>query len=876
MNIITKLTLRYLKENRQRTLTTIVGVIISVAMITAIPTLLASVIDMGRRQSMRDAGKWHAAFYSIPAGDVSRISQDKNTASVAIIKPLGYAEFKESRSYNKSFLYFAALDDTAIDNFRVELVDGRLPLHENEIALSDSVGKEGGVIYKIGDKLDVVIGQRVVPADSNRPEQILTQREYPPYAPGGSEPLEVFIPEQSRTYTITGFVTAGLLENYPAVGFLALSALDEASLASDEIVDVAFTWKHVNKQANTETNRLAGSLGLNAEQVGYNSELLRYYGILSDNNLQVLYGVGTTMMVLILIGSIALIYNAFAISVVERSRQFGVMASVGATRTQKRTAILTEAMLIGMVAIPIGLIAGTWGIGLTLGLLEPFFAVVFGTRSETLQLVVSPAAILISAGVAVVTLLISAWLPSKHAASVTPIDSIRMSKDIRLKSKDVNTSDLTRHLFGFEAELGLKNLKRNGRRYAVIIFSLVISIVLFLGITAFTKYGFSAASTRVVELKYPVQVRIISDIDPVEKQGYLRQISRLDGVTDAALIETVPMAGQLATKYLNPKLVQYLSTSNSALLDPTLISYSLDLLDAEDFNNYLAENQITHFPSEAGEAFPVVLVNAKMTPFGSNLQPTETFAIPRGEILKFGFLRDDAELVYETSFLIAAIASKDIIDLGIPNYEPRMLLIGNRDAFYEWKPNPDWDQNWNDLRLALNAQDTDKLTDAIIDFRNTHPTGSMWIDDHNANQRADRNIRVIVQVFSYGFLALITMVGIANIYNTVMTSIAQRKQEFAMLRAVGITSDGLKKMIRYESFFYGSRALVIGVIVGTGVNYLLFRQVSTGFEIKFAPPWLSIMIVTLAVLAVVGLTMLAATRHALNDNIVETLKNENY
>ncbi len=205
-----------------------------------------------------------------------------------------------------------------------------------------------------------------------------------------------------------------------------------------------------------------------------------------------------------------------------------------------------------------------------------------------------------------------------------------------------------------------------------------------------------------------------------------------------------------------------------------------------------------------------------------------------------------------------------------------MLLVGVRETFDRLAPPAADERSIGWVYLQMNAADTSKLTNDILAYQNTHPVGGLMIQDINAYQRAERNIKVITKVFSYGFVILITLVGIANIYNTVMTSVAQRKQEFAMLRAVGMTSEGLKKMIRYESLFYGFRALTIGLIVGTGINYLLFRQISEGFRLKFQLPWLAILIVIVVMMATVGLTTLSASNNASKDSIVEALKNENY
>src|SRR5699024_9809081 len=184
-------------------------------------------------------------------------------------------------------------------------------------------------------------------------------------------------------------------------------------------------------------------------------------------------------MTVIIVGSFSLIYNAFAISVSERSQHLGMLSSVGATKKQKRNSILFEGAVIGAVSIPFGLVSGIGGIAVTLTFINSILQR-FDDFKTDLTVHVTPFVIMIAVAISILTIFISAYIPAVRASRISAIDAIRQAKDIKLTQKKVKTSKLVRKLFGMEAEIALKNLKRHKRRYYATVLSLVISIILFL------------------------------------------------------------------------------------------------------------------------------------------------------------------------------------------------------------------------------------------------------------------------------------------------------------------------------------------------------------------------------------------------------------
>ena len=134
---------------------------------------------------------------------------------------------------------------------------------------------------------------------------------------------------------------------------------------------------------------------------------------------------------------------------------------------------------------------------------------------------------------------------------------------------------------------------------------------------------------------------------------------------------------------------------------------------------------------------------------------------------------------------------------------------------------------------------------------------------------------LIMQVFLYGFITLMALISVANIFNTVSTSIDLRRKEFAMLKSVGVTPKGFNRMLRFECLFYGLKALVFGLPLGLLCSYFMQQILVDGsFDIAFYPDWRVYLGVTLAVFLIVGMSMWYATSKVKKDTIVETLKTE--
>ena len=475
MNVLNRVTCKTLRRNRTRTLVTILGVILSASMISAITTFIASIQNYIYESTVATEGAWEAKIDQIPGNRAAALANDSELKSLGLIRNAGYAVLEGCKNEDKPYLFFMDFSDEAFSLLPVILTEGRLPEREGEVVVSRHISYNGGVDIEVGQTMTLDLGRRM------RDGQVLWQNS-------SYDPDESLSTTTSRTVTVVGICERPTFESYSAPGYTVIGCWDPSALQSGDVISAYLTVRDPRAICDT-VHRLEEQIG--AGYSTYHGDILRSMGVSGNDAFNgVLYGFSTVLIVLIVVGSVALIYNAFAISVSERSRQFGMLAGAGATSRQIYRSVLFEALVVGGVGIPLGLAAGVAGIGVTLQCLEGALTSLMELTSDasvTFHLVVSVPALLVAAAVALVTVLASAWFPARRAAKNTAIDAVRQTDDIRLRPRQVRGNRAVRRLFGMEAELALKNFRRNRRRYRATILSLVISLVLFISVSTFSQ-----------------------------------------------------------------------------------------------------------------------------------------------------------------------------------------------------------------------------------------------------------------------------------------------------------------------------------------------------------------------------------------------------
>ncbi|MBZ9622443.1 FtsX-like permease family protein [Clostridium sp. FP2] len=869
MNIINSLTLRHMKLNKKRTIVTIIGVILSVSMITAIPTSVMSFISMMQRNTIEDTGDWHVRYNNLSSKNINVVMNDKNTGRVALSRNIGYAKLEGSKNKNKPYIFIEEYDEQGMESFNLNLVKGHFPKNSNEIVISSHISENAGVAYKVGDILKLDVGKRY--EDGNK---VALGQDYSFEKQSKDKKGEKFITKSKKEYTVTGIISRPNFEPYWSPGYTVISYLDKKQLTPNDTVNMLVVWKNVSKKVNTEANELSERVGVSSDSKIYNSELLRYYGIINDDVLLTLYALAGIMITIIIIGSVALIYNSFAISISERSRHLGMIASVGATKKQKSKSVFFEGFVVGVIGIPIGVFLGTVAMGITFKLVQPLIE---GFRAGLkLKLVISPGAIVVAILLSIITILISAYIPAKRASKISPVDALRQSRDIKLTSRTLKTSKLTRLIFGFEAELGLKNLKRNSRRYKSTVFSLVISIVLFLSVSSLSLLSQKSAESAVNNTTYDINLYVTSSATSQEKKDFYKAISKMKYMDESIIQETVnEIVVDVKSSLIPDEIKAIISPNNKKEKAKTYEThFQIKSIDEAALKRYAKETgtDLTGLKDIVNPSG--ILINNVSMKVNNKYLRMNRFNIKPGEKLKLTYPVNKSNK-YSVLLEVAAIADKTPIgETMLTNIKEPMIIVSEQ-VYASIKGKLPKISESNNLDMLIKSSNHLKLVESIKEYQNKTSIARVDIIDFAMQNKQGRQMWIFIQVFLYGFIAIVTAICVANIFNTIATSISLRRREFAMLKSVGMTPKSFNKMINYESCFYGMKGLLYGLPISFGMMYLIYRVLSHSFDAEFAVPWGSVIVTIIAVFATVRSTMLYATSKIKKENIIDVLKTEN-
>jgi len=865
MNIVNRLTIRHLRQNKRRTLVTIIGVIISVAMVTAVTTLGVSFMDLFQRQTIARDGEWHVLYKNVNKEQLKAIAEDEATKTVIISRDLGYALLRESQNENKPYLFIKEYNDRGFEQFPIKLSQGRLPQRDEEVVISEEIIENAKVDLGIGDRITLEIGERfLMVGGSGLP---LNQSEQLARIDGElNEKLEI---KRTQSYTIVGIIERPTWEPTWAPGYTIISYVDEGVLAENETVDASVVLKKINRSLYAHAEELAEANGI--ETVQFNNSLLRYYGVTNNDELhRTLYSLIGIIMTVIVIGSIALIYNAFAISVSERSRHLGMLASVGATTKQKRNSVFFEGIIIGFISIPLGIISGLTGIGVTFWCINPMIQGVFGV-SEKLMLKFTLLSILLSCAVSIMTIFISVYLPAKKASKIAAIDAIRQTSDIKLTGKTVKTSKLVRRLFGIEAEIGLKNLKRNKRRYQVAVFSLMISIMLFLVVSYFNVNLLKSVELSCDGVNFDLVVTINSGNSEGD-QELASIIASLEHVTEVSIIKELNLISWIEEEAVAKELQEQIKEDRSILRDGKYPYYlKIHALEEKNLKAYAKQIGVSYEELLDPENLAGIVIDTISYQDRTAKKFVETKAIRAeiGQTIDLVYSEgENQQEKYLAELKIAALT--DQLPMGVlPSGLGGLNIITSDQAAERLAEENDLDMP---TKLYMNSTDPIATQHQIEDL---HESNNVFVYNFYQARQQEEQLMLLMSVFTSGFILLITAISIANIFNTISTSIALRKREFAMLKSVGMTPEGFNKMLNYESLFYGLKALLYSLPLSIAVMYLIYRALGYTFSYKFTLPWLSFLYVTGAVFVIVASAMLYSSSKVKNENIIEALKQEN-
>ena len=899
MKIFRQFTRRSLGKNRVRTLVTIIGIVLSMALLTAVIEGAYSGLEYMKSAEIASSGSYHVIYNPVTRQQADDLSADPAVNQSAMIDLVGWADIG-SENPLKPYLVILSAPSGLDDLLSIRLTSGRMPEGPDEIILPDHLFSNGGVRAPLGSTLTLDVGSRTsdgtvldmcVPMDEERQESLTGCT--------------------SISFTVTG--TYGRLsadaEGYSCSGFTAITT----GRSADSGLFLIRLDRAKQIDAFLERNRI-----VSADYKAHN-DLLRLEGAIGNNNIRItLYGFAAVLVFLIVFGSISLIYNSFSISVSERTRQFGLLKSVGATKKQILSCVLYEALLLGTIGILIGLIVGCAGIGLTLYLLRGVFSRLTVAEGVSIHLVLNAGALLTSAAVCLITTLIAAWIPARRALKISPIDSIRQTKDVSVKAKAVRTSALTKKLFGFEGMMASKNFRRSRKRARSTVLSLFLSVLLFISASALCSYltdaitGFSFDDTE-IDISYTA-----AGPDSAQADRIMSALSAAPGITRMARAEGDSRAVYIDDRYLSEEFRAYLSDIVQTDASPSFYG-SLLFLDGDSFRELcsgaglntedyldpsaplgiLYNHETAVIYSDKGSRYDGHSLTDSPAPFPVTIREQKEY----DGLILYTVRTDESGkefAVFYTEEYLISLGPEEVPDIENAvlkpfeeTYDETMLTVGAVTDVRFWIQNDSFAIIYPDSvkEAVFPSDDSETVGEPVSLLFQTedHTAANAFMEsalreggwdqsrlaDHAENKELPRLVVMIVNVFSFGFIILISLIAVANVFNTISTNVSLRRREFAMMRSVGLSDRGLRRMLNYECLIYGFRALVTGLPAAALLCWVIYKVAGVSSDTVFYIPWRSVLIAVGSVFLVVFVTMLYAGGRIRKDDPIEALKNEN-
>ena len=903
MSIFTKLTQRYLSKNKTRTIVTLIGIIVSMALFTAVIEGAYSGYQFLKNREIAVTGQWQVIMNNVNKEGLEEAKTNKQIEQYENVYTLGWAEVANEND-GKPYLLVQSLGDTEHALFPINLVSGRMPEKEDEILLPENFIANAKEKYQVGDTITLETGQRFI-----EKEQL---SENTPYQEK----------ESLKNTTKHTFTIVGIMERLPF-------EIEEFSCPGYTCITNGF---HTDNQKLFLTihspSKMQEFLMRQTISDSYvpHSDLLRFYGAFkASGERSVLIGLTTVLVLLIAYGSISLIYNSFSISISERIRQFGIMRSIGASNRQIRRMVLFEAFLLAMIGIVLGIIVGCVGIGVTLAWVQNNFIVNITNKVGLgLRLVISPLPILIAVLICLVTTIVAAYIPAYKAIHKSAIEAIRQSDEIIIKPNEVKTSKLMQKLFGFAGVMATKNFKRNKRKYRSTILSLALSVILFISAASLTQY---VSRMLLIQSSNDHKMNVMYNVYTDEQEDVAQRFNMIKAIPEIQNIaimqkifdEVYIQRNYIASEYWTADNQQYLRR----IKDAVGVNVELIFVDDDAFQNLCKQNKVdssSYFDKNSpkgllynhviqqlvreGKAITrdvsVIDTNANNVPmFVREYKQIEGYASLHEPYIKDGkqyYLFYPIEYIEEMQgyenldMRKAKLYPVEEIDIDIPLVagaqieenlftlsRNTMQLIYPRSMATTLFENTDtsYIQRLSNPEIGIQTDNHASVAQQLEKIQKDNGWSADRIYDFDRERQNNRMFILVINVFSYGFILLIGVISIANVFNTISTNIILRRKEFAMLRSVGMSEKGFQKMLNYECLIYGGRSLAIGLPISFIFSFFIHHVINQMVQVDYFIPYISVLLAIAMVFVVVFITMLYTTRKIRRNNVIEELRIEN-
>lgn len=931
MNLMKTLTLKNLKLNRKRTIVTIVGIILATALLSALVTLVSSFQYSMIEYQKQKGGDFHVKFSNVKMSELSEFKNNRNIESTFGTMGMGFAKLDGCKNEDKPYAYVMATDEAGFERGCFKLIEGRMAKNEDEIVIPRHLKTNGRIDIKVGDEITLDVGKRY---DSNTEGVIWENSAY-------EHEAETLTDIVTKHYKVVGIMERpGYgMEDYSAAGYTFVTYSDELAAIDNGTKSEADTTLTVysrytqkalrNKDAVTadiigvdeklfakannssvemtaeESDRFLKEMENAKYDIYMNGFLISYECVFPiDGTFKALFTVATVVALIIILTSVYCIKNSFNISITEKIRQYGMLASVGATRRQIKSSVKTEAAMLGVVGIPVGTMSGILA---SLILVKVVNALSAGWLNFALSFHTSLPALILAVILSIATIYFSATGSARRAAKVTPLEAIRNTKEIKIKSAKLKTPAIIGRIWGIGGVISYKNIKRNKKKYRTTVTSIVICSVTFIVISYFMSMAFSVVGMSYASVDYNIGINMSckKDLD-IEKLSEL--LSGIEGAEDYLV-----GAGYYFDVDKPEYTKEYGEYCGQLYDDSEDVSqeFLITVLNDKSYDKYASDAGIKNADTGAilvnKGTFDVY--NEKSSKYVK--EEMELYKYKAGDTIRCGYnvyedavdddnavegdtessTEDNSGYVDEETINKGVRKTVDVTIAGVTDKVPTCyngygntsLLFMNQKGFEslwadgksgnEFKPG-------NAIYSAyVVAENADEYQDTLEKETAENPEYSQisfYVSNMDKQMRDEKSLFTLLGVFAYGLIVVIALIGITNIINTLSTGMELRSREFATLRSIGMTDKQFAGMVRLESVFISVKALVIGVPLGILISYLLCVMMNRMDDaIIYEPPYKAIILCIVVVIMLIYAIMKLSMTKLRHNNIIETIKNEN-
>lgn len=855
MKVLNKLSLKNLLLNKKRSVGTLIGIALSVALICAVAGMFIGLQDALVQTTIQSQGNYHIELFNQTDDDIKVLENNRDIEEIEVLTDAGYSEFDmptEERPYIHLYSYD---DEKSFANLTVDLLDGDYPKNSNEILISEELYLLDKDKYNIGKEITLNYGER-------KTLDGYTMTKENPYNED-----EVITNSTEETFTIVGIMDRDYgLDPHGDPGIGCLTVDLENSINNNQSVYI-----RIKNPASYEKtfSEILGTTFTNdsptaTEEYSINASLLRWQALKFDSSTTtMIYSIMSVLLVIIVGTSVFCIKNSFDISVMEKKKNYGMLASAGATKKQIKKNVITEGLMLGIIGIPVGIIVGYIAVFILTIIVNGVIGD-FITRNVEMRCIISWLPILVSIILGVVTIYFSSIRAAKKASKVSPIDLIRSNDDVKINKNKLKTPSIIKKVFGIGGVIAYKNLKRSKKKYRTTVISLAVSVFVFISMNTFMYYTFSVTNTYYNNIDYNIMVT-----SSFEDSPKLEDVLKVKGTDDYTMLYQ-----------------SSLTTDGYLEID--------DLSKLTDFGKNILEEGLREQGcyDERKDIFDMNCdKKRKMNIIGMDEKSFKEYVDKLG--LDYNSVKNKGVLVNNYSYINAEGVR---MEKGIYNYKKNDTIKGTYngspleiDVSEVTNVRPSglenfWDsggylivseEEYHDLdfRPYILTIQADNPTQVTLDIDEELPELSAVNIEENA--QAEKSLYLLMAIFLYGFIAVITLIGVTNIFNTITSNLELRQKEFAMLKSVGMTRKEFNRMINLETIFYSIKALIYGVALGSIGSYLVYLATASKLDYGYHFPLTATIISIVAVFVLVYIIMRYSMSKINKQNIIETIRKDN-